>query len=185
MTSLHTVDWDRLPPPEDDGGADHLVGARLPDLTLKASHGGAVNVGALNGRVVIYAYPMTGRPDRDLPAGWDAVPGARGCTPQACAFRDHAAELARLGVDAVLGVSTQAQPDQAEAAERLHLPFALLSDSALKLARAIRLPTFTHGRLERLKRLTLIVEDGEIVRVFYPVFPPDQAPEQVIKHLRG
>jgi peroxiredoxin len=169
--------------PADDGSADHLTGTALPALALPATDGRQVNLSALAGLVVVYAYPMTGRPDQPAPAGWDAIPGAKGCTPQACAFRDHAAELVRLGVAHLFGLSTQETGYQQEAAARLRLPFALLSDAELRLARALSLPTFRADGRALLKRLTLVVRDGVIVHAFYPVFPPDAAAGQVVDWL--
>ena len=184
-TNLNDVDWSALPAPEDDGGANHLPGLTLPRLSLPATDGGMVSLAALTGLSVVYAYPMTGRPDRPLPDGWDMVPGARGCTPQACAFRDHAADLRALGADHLFGLSTQATDYQREAAERLHLPFALLSDTDLRLTEALNLPTMTVAGMRLLKRITLVLRDALIVKVFYPVFPPDEAPAQVEAWLRG
>jgi peroxiredoxin len=143
-----------------------------------------VDLAAIPGRFVLYVYPMTGRPGVPLPEGWDAIPGARGCTPQSCGFRDHYAELQSLHTG-VFGLSVQTTEYQREARERLHLPFQLLSDSALRLKRLLRLPTFTAGGMELYKRLTLIVENGRIVKVFYPVFPPDRNAEEIIAWLRG
>jgi peroxiredoxin len=173
---------DDLPVPEDDGAADHLTGMRLPKLGLPATDGGTVQLDTLTGRHVIYIYPMTGRPDRQLPEGWNAIPGARGCTPQSCSFRDHFAELRALDTG-VFGLSAQSTADQCEARERLHLPFALLSDEALKLKTALRLPTFHADGMELYRRLTLIVEDARIVKVFYPVFPPDRSAEETLAWL--
>ena len=175
MTNLLSVDWSKIPPPVDDGGAKHLTGMPVPSVTLQASDGRSVDLSKLDGTVIVYAYPMTGRPDVALPEGWDMIPGARGCTPQSCAFRDHHAELKSLGVSHVFGLSAQATPDQQEAADRLHLPFALLSDSALEFATALRLPTFDVGEKRLLKRLTMVLSNAKIVRVFYPVFPPDRS----------
>lgn len=182
---LAAVDWSRLPAPQDDGAAGHLTGTRLPAVALPASDGGAVTLADLPGVGVIYVYPMTGRPDRALPDGWDEIPGARGCTPQACAFRDHAADLAAAGVAWLYGLSTQSLQEQREAAHRLHLPFLLLSDADLVLATALRLPSFEAGEATRLKRLTMIVRDGRIEKVFYPVFPPDRAAGQVLEWLQN
>lgn len=162
-----------LPAPADDGACDHLPGLRLPALPLPATDGGLVDLAALDGRTVVYCYPRTGEPDRALPPGWDAIPGARGCTPQSCAFRDHHQELQALGAR-VFGLSTQPTAYQREAVERLHLPFALLSDADLAFARALRLPTFAVAGMTLIKRLTLIIADGRIEHVFYPVFPPDK-----------
>ena len=173
-----------LPPPVDDGAAAHLTGMLLPDLVLPATDGTAVDLAAVPDRWVFYIYPMTGRPGVPLPDGWDAIPGARGCTPQACSFRDHYAELESLGAG-VFGLSAQTPEYQREARDRLHLPYQLLSDSALQLKRLLRLPTFTAGGMELYKRLTLIVEDGCIVKTFYPVFPPDQNVDEVIAWLRS
>ncbi|MFP4360967.1 MAG: peroxiredoxin [Alphaproteobacteria bacterium] len=177
------VDWSELPAPADDGAGDHLEGAVLPALGLPATDGRRVDLAALAGLSVVYAYPMTGRPDQPLPEGWDAIPGARGCTPEARAFRDHAGELVRLGVDHLFGLSTQTTAYQQEAAARLQLPFALLSDAELGLADALRLPTFRVEGRALLKRLTLVIRDGVVVRCFYPVFPPHAAPGQVIDWL--
>lgn len=179
MTDLHKVDWAALPAPEDDGAAAHLPGAAVPAIPLPATDGRRVDLSALEGLSVVYVYPMTGRPDAPLPEGWDMIPGARGCTPQACAFRDHFAELKALGVDALFGLSTQSRDDQSEAAARLHLPFALLSDEGLAFADALRLPQFETAGMTLLKRLTLVIQDGAVAEAFYPVFPPDQAVETV------
>jgi peroxiredoxin len=183
-TDLHTLPAD-LPVPTDDGACDHLPGMQLPSVPLASTAGGTVDLAALPGLTVVYAYPRTGEPDKDPPPGWDAIPGARGCTPQSCAFRDHYGELRALGVDAVYGLSTQTTAYQREAAGRLHLPFALLSDPDLAFARALRLPTFEVAGMALIKRLTLIVRDGRIAHVFYPVFPPDRNAAIVIDWLRG
>ena len=174
-----------LPKPIDDGAADHLTGLMLPDLALSATGGAPVNLAKLRGRTVVYAYPRTGEPGKPLIEGWDAIPGARGCTPQSCAFRDHFAELKQLDVAQLFGLSTQDTAYQREVAERLHLPFAILSDAELDFTRAVRLPTFSAGGMTLLKRLTLIIDDGKIVKVFYPVFPPDKNADEVIAWLRS
>ncbi len=174
-----------IPAPQDDGAARHLTGMRLPDVELPATMGAPVNLSRLKGRTVVYVYPRTGVPGVDPPSGWDQIPGARGCTPQSCGFRDHFAELKSLGIAAVFGVSTQDTDYQREAAERLHLPFPVLSDAALKLAHAINLPTFSVAGMTLLKRMALIVEDGVILKVFYPVFPPDKNAEEVVGWLRA
>ena len=183
--SLTEVDWSQLPTPQDDGGAAHLTGLALPSLALPSTDGGAVDLGALTGRVVIYTYPMTARPDVAPPDGWDGIPGARGCTPQSCAFRDHAAELEELGVSALYGVSSQDTAYQAEAVARLHLPFPLLSDEGLRLTEALRLPVMEVEGKTLIKRMAWIVEDGVIAKVFYPVFPPDRNAGDVVDWLRG
>jgi len=174
-----------LPTPQDNGGARHLTGLRLPSMSLNATDGSQVDLSKLVGRSVVYIYPRTGVPGQALPDGWDAIPGARGCTPQSCSFRDHHAELKALGVGQVFGLSTQDSDYQREAVERLHLPFPVLSDKALKLARAVNLPTFTVAGMTLLKRMVLVVDDGVITKVFYPVFPPDKSAEEVIDWLRA
>lgn len=172
-----------LPRPPDDGACDHLVGMTLPKMTLPSTAGRAVDLSALpKGRTVIYCYPMTGVPGQALPDGWDEIPGARGCTPQSCSFRDHHRELADLGAG-VLGLSTQTTEYQREMAGRLHLPFDVLSDADLRFATALRLPTFEVEGKRLIKRLTLIVRDQIIEHVFYPVFPPDQSAAEVVKWL--
>jgi len=179
--SLYSLPND-LPVPVDDGAADHLTGMSLPSIQLLATNGEMVDLAALPGRSVVYAYPRTGQPDREVSAGWNAIPGARGCTPQSCAFRDHHAELAALSAR-VYGFSTQTTDYQREVVERLQLPFALLSDVELRCTRALRLPTFDFDGETLTKRLTMVVRDGRIERVFYPVFPPDKNAEEVIAWL--
>jgi peroxiredoxin len=167
-----------LPVPVDDGAAAHLTGAELPDLVLPSSQG-AVNVRDFD---VLYVYPRTGRPGEPLPTGWDEIPGARGCTPQSCAFRDHHGELAALGVR-VAGLSAQSLDDQVEFAQRNAMPFPVISDEWLDLARDPGLPTFDVEGMTLYKRLTLIAEGGRIVKVFYPVFPPDRNAQAVLHWL--
>ena len=174
-----------LPVPVDDGAAAHLRGMQMPHVVLPSTAGHDVDVAGLGaGRTVLYAYPRTGRPDRPVPAGWDAIPGARGCTPESCAFRDHYSELRSLGAR-VYGFSTQDTDYQREAAERLELPFELLSDAALKLTRAMRLPTFEFEGETLLKRLTLVVREDTVEHVFYPVFPPDRHAQEVLGWLQA
>ena len=168
-----------LPAPADDGAADQLAGARLPDLVLPSSQG-AVNVRDFE---VLYVYPRSGRPGRPLLPGWDEIPGARGCTPQSCAFRDYSGEFSALGAR-VAGVSAQSLDDQLEFAERNRMPFPIVSDEWLDLARDPGLPTFDVEGLTLYKRLTLVVEGGRIVKVFYPVFPPDRNAQDVLEWLR-
>jgi peroxiredoxin len=176
---------DDLPVPEDDGAADHLAGAALPAVALPATDGTSVRIDELTGRTVVFAYPRTGRPGEPSLGGdeqWDAIPGARGCTPQACSFRDEYARF-RAADTRVLGLSTQDTAYQHEAAERLHLPYPLLSDERLELSAALRLPTFEVDGVTLLKRLTLIVRDGVIDSVIYPVFPPNRSAEQALARL--
>jgi peroxiredoxin len=173
-----------IPVPQDDGAARHLAGMKLAGIALAATNGPAVNLSKLKGRAVVYIYPRTGVPGVDAPPGWDDIPGARGCTPQSCGFRDHFAELKTLGVAHVYGLSTQDTAYQREAADRLHLPFPILTDADLKLTRALGLPTFTTSGMTLLKRMALVVDDGTIVKAFYPVFPPDQNAAEVIAWLR-
>jgi peroxiredoxin len=180
-----TILPDDLPAPQDDGAARHLPGAKLPDIALPATAGAQVNLARLKGRTVVYVYPRTGRPGHALPTGWNAIPGARGCTPQSCSFRDHFAELKRLGVAQLFGLSTQDLDYQREAVERLHLPFAILSDADLNLARALNLPTFQVDGMTLIKRMAWVIDDGVITHVFYPVFPPDKSAEEVVAFLQA
>jgi peroxiredoxin len=170
--------------PEDDGAARHLNALELPSVTLPATDGKQINLAELPGRTVIYIYPRTGVPGQPLPDGWDDIPGARGCTPQSCSFRDHFADLERLGVAHLYGLSTQQTDYQKEAVRRLRLPFAILSDADLNLTRALGLPTFSVAGMTLLKRMVLVIESGVIIKVFYPVFPPDKSAEAVIAWLR-
>ena len=172
-----------LPVPRDDGACDHLTGMKLPRVRLRSTGGRDIDVSPLKGTTVIYIYPRTGRPDQEVPTGWNGIPGARGCTPQSCAFRDHHGELKRAGAEQVFGLSTQDTAYQREAAERLHLPFELLSDEKLAFARALELPTFEVDGMKLIRRITLIARDGAIVKVFYPVFPPDKNASDVLDWL--
>ena len=187
MAATHdpTVLPDDLPVPQDDGAARHLTGARLPDIALAATDGSSVNLSHLTGRAVVYIYPRTGRPGQALPTGWNGIPGARGCTPQSCGFRDHFADLKRLGVAHLFGLSTQTSDYQREAVERLHLPFAILSDEQLALTRALNLPTFTVDGMTLIARMAWVIDDGVITKVFYPVFPPDKSAEEVVTWLQA
>lgn len=172
-----------LPVPVDDGACAHLSGMPLPDVELRSTQGRLVNLAREPGLVVLYCYPRTGRPDQPIPEGWDAIPGARGCTPQNNSFRDRHAELQALGAR-VYGMSTQTPGYQAEMAQRLQLPHEVLSDADLAVTRALRLPTFEFGGETLVKRLSLIARDGTIAKVFYPVFPPDSDAGNVIAWLR-
>ena len=177
MSSSHaTPDWSTMPIPADDGGARHLPGLRLPALALPATGGAAVDLSALPGRTVVYAYPRTADPEHGSPEGWDGIPGARGCTPQSCAFRDHYKELRGLGVAQVFGLSTQGTAYQQEAAARLHLPFPLLSDAALALTHALGLPVFQAGGMTLLRRLTLVLDAARSRTSSIPYSPRTGAP---------
>jgi peroxiredoxin len=184
-------DWlqlpDDLPVPEDDGAAAHLTGMVVPDLPLPSTSGTDLDLADLSRAksVVVYAFPRTGVPGQpNLVPDWDAIPGARGCTPESCGFRDIYADLAGLGV-VVFGLSTQDTAYQAEAVERLHLPFAMLSDEAFRLTDALRLPTFEAAGQRLLRRLTLLVTDGIVEHVWYPVFPPDTHAQEVLRWLQA
>jgi len=186
---MHSQNWTTLPAglpvPTDDGAAAHLTGTKLPSIALAATTGGAVDLSAQRGRTVVFAYPRTGKPgEAPLTPDWDMIPGARGCTPHTCGFRDLYGELQALGC-AVYGLSTQDTDYQREMADRLHVPFPVLSDARLELTRALRLPTFTVASQVLLKRLAWVAEDGRISKVFYPVFPPDKNAEEVLSWLGG
>jgi len=180
VTSLSQLP-DDLPVPKDDGACDHLPNTQLSNIELIATDGSEIDLSSLD-LVVIYIYPMTGRPDVSLPDGWDQIPGARGCTPQSCSFRDHYQELQKLGAT-VFGLSTQSTEYQLEAKTRLHLPFELVSDENLKFINTLSLPTIEVAGMKLSKRVTLIARGGIIEKVFYPVFPPDENADQVIEYL--
>lgn len=172
-----------LPVPVDDGAADHLPGSAVPDVALPSTQGGELSLAdAARGLLVVYVYPRTGTPGMAAPEGWDDIPGARGCTPQSCAFRDAQQELARHGAS-LIGISTQTAAEQAEFAQREHIPYPLLSDHELVLAERMRLPTFQAGGLQLYKRLTFVAQAGRIVKLFYPVFPPDRNADEVLAWL--
>jgi peroxiredoxin len=172
-----------LPVPVDDRAADHLKGEPVPALGLPATSGERIDLAQVAaGALVVYCYPRTGRPGDPLPPGWDEIPGARGCTPQACGFRDHFAELDALGVK-VLGLSAQPLEEQIELSGRLGLPYPVLSDTDLRLAAALRLPTFEVAGMRLYRRLTFIARAGRIVKVFYPIFPPDENAADVVAWL--
>jgi peroxiredoxin len=181
VTLLNELPQD-LPKPIDDGACDHLSDMHLPNLALSTTNHDQVNFSNLPGYVVIYIYPMTGRPDKELPDGWDQNPGARGCTPQSCSFRDHHEELKKLNA-VVFGLSTQTTDYQKEAAERLHLPFPLVSDRDLEFVHKLSLPTLEVEGMALSKRITLVAYNGVIRKVFYPVFPPNENANQVIAYL--
>jgi peroxiredoxin len=183
--SDYTALPDGLPVPVDDGAADGLVGSALPELALPSTLGGELRLAEAGARLLVaYVYPMTGTPGRALPEGWDDIPGARGCTPQSCAYRDALAEFRQLGAD-LIGISAQSPAEQAEFAEREHIPYPLLSDDGLRLVGALGLPTFEAEGRTFYPRLTFVAAEGRIVKVFYPVFPPDRDAAEVLAWLGG
>ena len=171
-----------LPIPEDDGACAHLLGMALPAISLPSTGGRSVDLSKLPGHSVVYCYPRTGAPGQPVPKNWDEIPGARGCTPESCAFRDHYQQLRNLKTQ-VFGLSTQTREYQQELVARLHLPFEVLSDADFAFTNALRLPTFEFDGVRLLKRLTLVLSDGKIEKVFYPVFPPDKHADEVIAWL--
>jgi peroxiredoxin len=172
-----------LPVPEDDGACAHLQGMMIPAISLDSTSGSLVNLAETRGRTVVYCFPRMGQPDQPVPKNWDAIPGARGCTLQSCSFRDHYQELTASGASRLFGLSAQDTDYQREAVERLHLPFSLLSDLELRFADALKLPTFRFDAMTLIKRLTLIIDDGRIAKVLYPVFPPNKSAEQTLRWL--
>ena len=183
---LLNVDWSAIPAPSDDGGAAHLKGAAVPSVALAATDGATVDLAALKGRTVVFAYPRTGEPGKaPLVDDWDMIPGARGCTPQTCSFRDLFKDLRVAGAAHVFGLSSQDSAYQREMAERLHLPFAVLSDERLQLTRALKLPTMLVAGMTLIRRLALIIDDGRVSHVFYPVFPPDRNATEVLAWLKA
>ncbi|KAF2820299.1 thioredoxin-like protein [Ophiobolus disseminans] len=179
----HTSFPTDLPVPQDDGACSHLKGSQMSSVSLPDTSGHSVNFASLSGLSIIFCYPRTGAPGETITDDWNSIPGARGCSPQACSFRDELAELQKLGVKNVFGVSTQDTPYQTEARQRLHLPYELLSDENLTLTKALGLPTFEWQDKTLIKRLALVVEDTKIIHVFYPVFPPDLSAKEVAKWL--
>jgi peroxiredoxin len=183
MNDDYEVQLEDLPVPADDGAADHLHGSEVPEVLLDSTLGGALHLGEATERLaVLYIYPRTGVPGEPLPEGWDAIPGARGCTPQSCAFRDHVLELAAYGAT-VLGLSSQPSAEQREFAQREHIPYPLLSDPELRLATALSLPTFEAAGKRFYRRLTFIAHERRITKVFYPIFPPHHNAAQVLDWL--
>ncbi|MBR0695925.1 peroxiredoxin [Bradyrhizobium lablabi] len=183
--NLLDVDWSKIPAPVDDGGAAHLAGMTIPNVSLRATNDTSVALATLEGRTVLFAYPRTGEPGKiGLVDDWDLIPGARGCTPQTCSFRDLFSELKAAGVNHVFGLSTQSNAYQTEMASRLHLPFPVLSDEALQLTRALNLPTMSVAGQTLIKRLALIIDDARITHLFYPVFPPDRNAGDVLEWLK-
>jgi peroxiredoxin len=188
MSSLVTDDISRLPPdlpvPIDDGACDHLPGMRVPEIALRSTSGRDVVLAILPGWTVVYTYPRTGEDGLAPPPGWNEIPGARGCTPQTCGFRDHHNELIGLGAG-VFGMSTQTSDYQREMVDRLHVPFEVLSDAGLEMVHALRLPTFVFREMTLMKRVTMFIRDGVIEHVIYPVFPPDRSAEEAVRWLEG
>jgi len=183
--NLMEVDWSKIPAPTDDGAAAHLAGMTMPPVALRATDDTIVTLSALKGRTVVFAYPRTGEPGKiALVDDWDMIPGARGCTPQTCSFRDLFAELKAAGAAQVFGLSSQSNDYQTEMASRLHLPFPVLSDERLELTRALKLPTMEVAGLTLIKRLALVIDDARIRHVFYPVFPPDRNAGDVLEWLK-
>lgn len=181
---LQTLPSD-LPIPRDDGAADHLPGIAVPDLALPSTAGGTVELASPEpGRTILYIYPLTGRPGEDIPDGWNAIPGARGCTTEACGFRDHHGELLAAGAVRVFGMSSQDTDYQREVVERLRLPFSMLSDTGFRLAEELNLPTFQGQGKVLYKRITLVIRDRAVEHAFYPVFPPDRHAGEVLAWLR-
>lgn len=172
-----------LPRPEDDGAAGHIPNSPFPPVSLPSTAGNSIQPSTLSGLSIIFCYPRTGAPGENIPAEWDAIPGARGCTPQACSFRDASRPLLENGVSHIFGVSTQDTPYQQEVKERVHLPYQLLSDEKEELINALKLPTFEWQGKRLMKRLTMAVEDGKVVKIWYPVFPPDKSAAEVLEWL--
>jgi peroxiredoxin len=184
--NLLEVDWSKIPAPEDDGAANHLTGMTIPPVSLRATNDTAVTLSELTGRTVVFGYPRTGEPGKiGLVDDWDMIPGARGCTPQTCSFRDLFAELKAAGAKHVFGLSTQSNAYQTEMAGRLHLPFPVLSDEQLELSDALSLPTMEVADFTMIKRMAMIIDDGKITHVFYPVFPPDRNAGDVLEWLKA
>ena len=183
MTNFNELPAD-LPIPQDDGSTNHLKGMKLPKVSLQASNGKRIDLADIKGRLVIYCYPMTGQPNVALPNGWDQIPGARGCTPQSCSFRDHYQELQALGAE-VMGLSVQTTEYQKEMADRLHLPFPILSDVHYQFQQALSMPTFVTAGMTLLKRVTLIANNGVIEAVHYPIFPSDSDAAWVVHYLKN
>ena len=183
MKNLNQLPTD-LPIPQDDGSTNHLKGLKLPNFSLNATNGKAINLADIKGKLVVYCYPMTAQPNVALPEGWDQIPGARGCTPQSCSFRDHYQELQELGAE-VLALSVQSTEYQKEMVDRLHLPFQVVSDVNYQFQKALNLPTFVAAGMKLLKRVTLIANNGVIEAVHYPIFPSDSDPSWVIDYLKS
>ncbi|WP_099340883.1 peroxiredoxin [Candidatus Fonsibacter ubiquis] len=184
QSNLHKPDWSKIPAPELDVSLEHLNNFIIPEIKLLSTSGDEIDLSKLNGLSIIYVYPMTGQPNIALPKGWDEIPGARGCTPQSCSFRDNFSELKKLNIENIFGLSSQTTKYQKEMSERLHLPYPILSDEKLLFANALKLPTFKVDNMNLIKRITLITNNNKIIKYFYPVFPPDQNVNDVIFWLK-
>ncbi len=182
--NLLNPDWSKIPAPKLDASLEHLNNFIIPEIKLSSTSGDEIDLSKLIGLTIIYVYPMTGQPNVALPEGWDEIPGARGCTPQSCSFRDNFSELKKLNIKNIFGLSSQTTKYQKEMSERLHLPYPILSDEKLVFANALKLPTFKVDNMSLIKRITLIINNNKIIKYFYPVFPPDQNVNDVIFWLR-
>ena len=184
QSNLLKPDWSKIPAPELDVSLEHLNNFIIPEIKLLSTSGDEIDLSKLNGLSIIYVYPLTGQPNIALPKGWDEIPGARGCTPQSCSFRDNFSELKKLNIENIFGLSSQTTKYQKEMSERLHLPYPILSDEKLLFANALKLPTFKVDNMNLIKRITLITNNNKIIKYFYPVFPPDQNVNDVIFWLK-
>ena len=183
QNNLSAPDWSKIPAPKEDEDLSHLLKYKIKSVLLKSTNNQSVDLSKIKGLSIIYIYPMTGQPNKPLPENWDNIPGARGCTPQSCSFRDNFSILKNLNVNNIFGLSTQTTDYQKEMTERLHLPFPVLSDEKLEFAKQLNLPIFEVENMKLIKRITLILKDNEIIKYFYPIFPPDKNVEQVIQFL--
>ena len=183
QNNLSAPDWSKIPAPKEDEDLSHLLKYKIKSVLLKSTNNQSIDLSKIKGLSIIYIYPMTGQPNKPLPENWDNIPGARGCTPQSCSFRDNFSILKNLNVNNIFGLSTQTTDYQKEMTERLHLPFPVLSDEKLEFAKQLNLPIFEVENMKLIKRITLILKDNEIIKYFYPIFPPDKNVEQVIQFL--
>ena len=183
QNNLSAPDWSKIPAPKEDEDLSHLLKYKIKSVLLKSTNNQSVDLSKIKGLSIIYIYPMTGQPNKPLPENWDNIPGARGCTPQSCSFRDNFSILKNLNVNNIFGLSTQTTDYQKEMTERLHLPFPVLSDEKLEFSKQLNLPIFEVENMKLIKRITLILKDNEIIKYFYPIFPPDKNVELVIQFL--
>jgi len=184
QSNLLKPDWSKIPAPKLDVSLEYLNNFIIPEIKLQSTSGDEIDLSKLIGLTIIYVYPMTGQPNVALPQGWDEIPGARGCTPQSCSFRDNFSELKNLNIKNIFGLSSQTTKYQKEMSERLHLPYSILSDEKLIFTNALKLPTFKIDNMNLIKRITLILNNNKIIKYFYPVFPPDQNVNEVISWLK-